>query len=70
LNRLLALYRYSTGKKIVMAVTGFIGVGYVVGYMLGNLQAFAGPSKLNDYAEFLRSTGALLSHSDERIAAQ
>jgi succinate dehydrogenase / fumarate reductase cytochrome b subunit len=43
-----------------MAVTGFIGVGYIVGHMLGNLQAFAGPSKLNDYAAFLRSTGALL----------
>lgn len=43
-----------------MAVTGFIGVGYVVGHMLGNLQAFRGPSKLNDYAAFLRSTGPLL----------
>jgi succinate dehydrogenase / fumarate reductase cytochrome b subunit len=43
-----------------MAVTGFIGVGYVVGHVFGNLQAFRGPSRLNDYAAFLRSTGALL----------
>ncbi len=60
MKRLFAFYRYSTGKKMVMAVTGFIGAGYVVGHMLGNLQAFVGPSKLNDYATFLRSTGALL----------
>ena len=60
LNWLFELYRYSTGKKIVMALTGLIGVGYVIGHMLGNLQAFRGPSKLNAYASFLRSTGVLL----------
>jgi succinate dehydrogenase / fumarate reductase cytochrome b subunit len=31
------------GKKVVMAVTGLIGVGFVVGHMLGNLQMFQGP---------------------------
>jgi succinate dehydrogenase / fumarate reductase, cytochrome b subunit len=48
------------GKKIVMAVTGLIGVGFVVGHMLGNLQVFLGPVKFNAYAHFLRSLGELL----------
>jgi succinate dehydrogenase / fumarate reductase cytochrome b subunit len=48
------------GKKIVMAVTGLIGVGFVIGHMLGNLQVFLGPAKFNAYAHFLRSLGELL----------
>ena len=48
------------GKKIVMAVTGLIGVGFVVGHMLGNLQVFLGPATFNAYAHFLRSLGELL----------
>lgn len=42
------------GKKIVMAVTGAILFGFVIGHMLGNLQVFLGPEKLNAYAEFLQ----------------
>jgi succinate dehydrogenase / fumarate reductase cytochrome b subunit len=49
------------GKKIVMAVTGLIGVGFVLGHMVGNLQMFQGPEKINAYAAFLHGTmgGAL-----------
>ena len=43
-----------------MAVTGLIGVGFVVGHMLGNLQVFLGPEKFNAYAAFLKSLGGLL----------
>ncbi len=43
-----------------MAVTGLIGVGFVVGHMLGNLQVFLGPERFNAYAHFLRSLGELL----------
>src|SRR3712207_3125911 len=43
-----------------MAVTGLIGVGFVVGHMLGNLQVFLGPAKFNAYAHFLKSLGELL----------
>jgi succinate dehydrogenase / fumarate reductase cytochrome b subunit len=44
-----------------MAVTGLIGVGFVLGHMLGNLQMFQGPEKMNAYAYFLKHTmgGAL-----------
>jgi succinate dehydrogenase / fumarate reductase, cytochrome b subunit len=55
-----AFWGSTIGKKIVMAVTGLIGVGFVVGHMLGNLQVFLGPAKFNAYAHFLRSLGELL----------
>ncbi len=44
------------GKKVVMAVTGLIGVGFVIGHMAGNLQMFEGPDKINGYAHFLHGT--------------
>ncbi len=44
------------GKKVVMAVTGLIGVGFVIGHMAGNLQMFEGPEKINGYAHFLHGT--------------
>ncbi|MEW6050553.1 MAG: succinate dehydrogenase cytochrome b subunit [Candidatus Zixiibacteriota bacterium] len=50
----------SVGKKILMAVTGFVSFGYVVGHMAGNLQIFVGQDRLNAYAEALHSLGAML----------
>ncbi len=55
-----SFYRSTVGKKIIMAVTGVIGVGYVILHMLGNLVAFEGPAKLNGYAAFLKSDAVLL----------
>lgn len=60
MNRALAIYHSSIGKKAIMAVTGMIGIGFVVGHMIGNLQVFQGPEKLNAYAEALRAYPALL----------
>ena len=60
MNRLLRFYRAAIGKKIVMGVTGLIGVGFVVLHMAGNLLAFRGPEAINAYAHFLASTGELL----------
>lgn len=42
------------GKKVVMAVTGIVLFGFVVGHMIGNLQAYMGPEALNAYAVWLR----------------
>jgi succinate dehydrogenase / fumarate reductase cytochrome b subunit len=42
------------GRKVVMAVTGLILVGFVLGHMFGNLQVYLGPEAMNAYAEFLR----------------
>ena len=49
-------WQSQVGKKVVMAVTGLIGVGFVIGHMIGNLQVFEGPEKINSYAHFLHGT--------------
>lgn len=50
----------SVGKKYIMAATGIILFGFVIGHMLGNLQVFSGPEKLNSYAHFLQNLGPAL----------
>ncbi len=54
------LWRSSLGKKYVMAVTGFGLWVFVIIHMLGNLQIFLGPDKINSYAAFLKGAPALL----------
>jgi succinate dehydrogenase / fumarate reductase, cytochrome b subunit len=49
----LDFYRSTIGKKIIMAVTGLLWVGFVILHMAGNLQAFLGSEKLNNYAAML-----------------
>lgn len=46
----------SIGRKIVMAVTGVILVGFVLGHLAGNLQIYLpnGREAMNAYGEFLR----------------
>ena len=44
----------------MVAVTGFIGAVYVLTHMLGNLQVFLGPSRLNAYAALLKANLELL----------
>jgi succinate dehydrogenase / fumarate reductase cytochrome b subunit len=53
-------WRSTVGKKVVIALTGAIGVGYVVAHMLGNLQVFEGAEKINAYAALLKSNIGLL----------
>ncbi len=50
----------SIAKKAIMAVTGLILFGWIVGHMSGNLKVFQGAEKFNAYAEFLREMGAPL----------
>jgi len=54
------LFRTTIGCKILMAVTGLVLVAFVIGHLVGNLQVFSGPDKLNGYAHFLQSLGPLL----------
>ena len=56
----LSFYQTTLGKKVVMAISGVILIGFVIGHMAGNLQIFLGPEKLDAYAEFLHSMPALL----------
>jgi succinate dehydrogenase / fumarate reductase cytochrome b subunit len=53
-------FRSSIGRKILMAVTGVILIGFVVGHLVGNLQVFSAPDKINGYAQFLHQLGPLL----------
>ena len=50
----------TNGKKIVMAVTGVMLFGWLTFHMLGNLQVFEGPAKINAYGAFLKSLPELL----------
>lgn len=47
-------------SKVVMAITGVVLIGFVLGHMAGNLQIFIGRERLNHYAEALQNMGALL----------
>ncbi len=59
---LLDLYSTAVGKKYVMAITGIIGVGFVLVHMIGNLKAYLGLIEhdgatvydIDVYGEFLR----------------
>lgn len=58
---LFATFWQSTiGKKIVMAVTGLIGIGFLISHVVSNLQMFGSPEHLDSYAKLLRSFGPLL----------
>lgn len=54
------LFRTTIGRKILMAVTGVILIGFVIGHLVGNLQVFSDPDKINGYSHFLQSLGPLL----------
>jgi succinate dehydrogenase / fumarate reductase cytochrome b subunit len=59
---LLDFYSTAVGKKYVMAITGIIGIGFVIGHMVGNLKMYLGVVNDNGrnvydidvYGEFLR----------------
>ncbi|MEX1245988.1 MAG: succinate dehydrogenase cytochrome b subunit [Thermoanaerobaculia bacterium] len=46
--------RSSIGRKVIMAVTGAILFGFVIGHLIGNLQVYLGPEAMNGYGAFLR----------------
>jgi hypothetical protein len=48
MNRAIRFYRSSVGKKVVMAVTGVIGIGFLIIHVLGNLLVFSGPMRSTD----------------------
>jgi len=61
-TRWLAFYKSLIGKKVIVAVTGAVMAGFLVGHMAGNLKVFLpdpepGVPDIDAYAEFLRSVG-------------
>jgi len=59
-NPLIAFYQSSIGKKYVVAVTALVLILYVLGHLLGNLQIYVGPDRINNYAKFLHELGPVL----------
>jgi len=51
------LYKSAVVKKAVMAISGIVLFGFVLGHMVGNLKVFQGPEKFNAYSEWLRQLG-------------
>jgi len=55
---LLDIYSTAVGKKYVMAITGIIGIGFVIVHMVGNLKMYLGrvdgEYDIDVYGEFLR----------------
>jgi succinate dehydrogenase / fumarate reductase cytochrome b subunit len=59
-NPITFFWKSSIGKKWLIALTGLVLIGYVIGHLIGNLQIFLKPEKINAYAVFLHSMpGAL-----------
>jgi len=57
MSRMLAFFRSTIGLKVLMAVTGIIWVGFVLGHMLGNLKLYLGATDMNEYGHHLRELG-------------
>ena len=51
------LMQSSVGRKIIMAVTGFVLVAFVCVHLLGNSSIFIGADAINAYAQKLHSLG-------------
>ncbi len=60
MGRIQRFYASTVGKKVVMGVTGVIGIGFVILHSLGNLLIFQGSTALNSYSRFLKSSAELL----------
>ncbi len=50
----------SIGKKFLMALTGVISFGFILGHMAGNLLIFVGPDAINEYGQKLVDLGPAL----------
>jgi succinate dehydrogenase / fumarate reductase cytochrome b subunit len=60
MNQRASFFASSIGRKIIMAATGAMLFGFVIAHLLGNLQVYQGPERLNAYGELLRHYMALL----------
>jgi succinate dehydrogenase / fumarate reductase cytochrome b subunit len=60
MNLAVALFRTSIGRKIIMAVTGLVLVGFITAHLIGNLHVFGPADEMNGYSHFLQSLGPAL----------
>jgi len=60
-NPILRFCSSSIGRKWIVALTGLVLFGFVIGHLIGNLQIFLGSSEpINRYGAFLQGLGELL----------
>jgi succinate dehydrogenase / fumarate reductase cytochrome b subunit len=52
--------RSNIGLKVLMALTGVVMIGYLVGHVSGNMLIFRGPEAINAYSQFLHHAKGLL----------
>jgi succinate dehydrogenase / fumarate reductase cytochrome b subunit len=57
---MLRLWQSTIGKKIAMAVSGILLLGFLVSHVVSNLAIFSDPAHLDAWGRFLRSTGPFL----------
>ncbi len=60
MNRLFVLWQSVIGKKVAMAASGILLVGFLISHMASNVLVFVDPAKLDAYAHWLRGFGPLL----------
>jgi succinate dehydrogenase / fumarate reductase cytochrome b subunit len=59
-SRLSEFWSSTVGKKIVMAVSGLVMVGFLLTHAAANLLAYLGPEHINGYSRFLHNTPEIL----------
>ena len=52
--------RSTVGMKVLMAITGLVMFGYLLGHVMGNMLIFAGRDKINQYSAFLHHSPGIL----------
>lgn len=52
--------RSNIGLKFLMAITGVVMIGYLIGHVSGNMLIFRGPEAINAYSKFLHDAKGLL----------
>ncbi|HTR44528.1 MAG TPA: succinate dehydrogenase cytochrome b subunit [Thermodesulfovibrionales bacterium] len=50
----------TVGRKLLMAVTGIVMIGFVIVHLLGNLSVYAGPDAINTYSAALHRLGPVV----------
>lgn len=60
MNAVIALYRSTIGKKVAMAISGLVYVGWVLFHLAGNLQFHLGPEYIDGYAHKFQSMPPLV----------
>lgn len=60
MERIVGFSDTTIGKKALIAITGVVMFGFLVGHLLGNLQIFLGPKVFNGYAASLAGMPALI----------